>query len=284
MADELSTAQEATDETDQKLVQLLNSTPTFDVTLKDTLPQGDLNMVTHIEVGGPDLKDVKDGAIYKTLKLTLDAKAAVAIVEFILNSYIEGEVQNKQAMYFIMNKDKANAAPNPYVMSDDQLHKYAADLIAKWKQYLVDNKFVTQSDSDYVINVQIADEKVTVNGQEKTADDLQKLQDAMEVNIEPVAAPAPATTAPATAPATATPDTGATSPSTATPPAAGTTPPATVTPPTTDTPPKTATPPASSSAPEDLEIPDSTSASVGQPEKPATPAKTAPQAQTQPTT
>lgn len=275
LADELSAAQETNDETDQKLVQLLNSTPTFDVTLKETLPQGDVNMVTHIEVGGPDLKDVKDGAIYKTLKLTLDAKAAIAIVDFILTSYLENEVQTKQTLYFIMNKDKPDAAPNPYLMSDDEMHKFAADTIAKWKQYLVDNKFVTESGTDYMINVQIADEKVTINGQEKTPDDMQKLQDSMEINIAPVAPPAPATTAPAT-----TPDTGTTSGATATPPA-GTTPPATATPPTTDAPPKTATPPASSSAPEDLEIPDSTSASAT-PQTKSTPAAPADQSTTKP--
>lgn len=185
-----------------QLVAMLSTKPTLDADMKIAMPEGNVDYVGHIEAGGANITSADAATIIPTIKMSQKLQIGSKIVTKLLIRYIEEQVLRNEKMYFINNK--TSTITNPWTMTPTQLKdmatKLAGDIInvLKTKQYIVEQNDVMSTDVGFANSV------FTINGVQRTKDDLNQLRTLM--TVQPPVAPTPMDTTPGTtAPSTTVP-------------------------------------------------------------------------------
>ncbi len=170
---------------DPQLLEFFKQRPTMNITLEAATPQGDISVAVLAEVGNADLTELTEESLMSSSSINADIKVGKELILIALREYVASEISMQEAIYFMQNRENAQAAPNPYVMTTAELQEFSNEWIATFTQYMVDDSFWIDAGDQYTTNIKFVNNEIMFNDVVKTPTDLEYLGASLNITIEP---------------------------------------------------------------------------------------------------
>lgn len=180
---------------DEFIIELLNSRPILDFNLSCIIPIGNINYLSHLEIGGPGVTSLESQKVWDTAIFSNNLKISKAIIHKVLLRYAQQQLEYNEKIYLLINK--GSTAPNPYNMEDQQRKNMLANWVNNVMYILQQKKIIVDQDDFITMQLEFKNNELVVNGSKITQQDIDDIKPML---VMPILSPPAAVVPPATAP------------------------------------------------------------------------------------
>jgi uncharacterized protein YdgA (DUF945 family) len=170
----------------EQILDILSLRPGIEIDLKLDTPKGKVEFVGQADVGNKDLKSIDQKEIITTATGTIAIKVSQEMVYGLLTQYADDQIQQNELEFAQNNKDPS--LKNPYTLSAEQKQTVIENWVIALLDKLKDQKLFLEKDKILSTNIKFDKNVVSVNGVDKTNDDLMKIAQLFDLTIKPIKA------------------------------------------------------------------------------------------------
>ncbi len=178
------------------LIKLLTNIPTIQHDLQFKVPLGTFKSSGQFTVGGPKIIGLDMAQLLPTFKASVKLDVSNQLAYSMLANYAEKQLHTKEHDYFM--KNATSKEKNPYTLTSDQLHDTVNQWVISILDYLEAQKMLVLQKDHIDVDVEYANQAVTINGKPRTKEELAHVKQLLEVTVP--GAPVPVPTVPASVP------------------------------------------------------------------------------------